>query len=93
MAGMKRCPLLLRFIEGIGIYHATVMIFWRENLDGADLIIGPHRSAKWPKFSPEEVAKMELIREHIDAAYRRVNKLQSESSARRGLEECIPLLW
>ena len=89
---MERDPFFIRFIQGIGIYHATVLIFWRENLDGADLVMGPHRSAEWPKFSPEEVARMEIIHPHIDAAYRRVNKLQNESCARRGLEEFVAML-
>jgi DNA-binding CsgD family transcriptional regulator len=89
---MERDPFFLRFIQGIGIYHATVMIFWREGLDGADLVIGPHRGPQWPKFSPEEVARIELIHPHIDAAYRRVNKLQSQSCARRGLEEFVASL-
>ncbi len=92
LAAMERCPFFRRFIEGIGIYHATVIIFWRENLEGADLVIGPHRGPQWPKFSPEEVAMMEAIHPHIDAAYRRVNKLQSQSNARRGLEEFVTLL-
>lgn len=89
---MERCPFFQRFIQRIGIYHATVMIFWREGLDGADLVIGPHRGPQWPKFSPEEVARMELIHPHIDAAYRRINKLQSQSCARRGLEEFVESL-
>lgn len=89
---MERDPFFIRFIQGIGIYHATTMIFWRSDLDGADLVMGPHRSAKWPKFSPEEVERMEIIHPHIDAAYRRVNQLQSESCARRGLEEFVAML-
>ncbi len=89
---MERCPFFQRFIQRIGIYHATVMPFWREGLDGADLVMGPHRGPQWPKFSPEEVARMELIHPHIDAAYRRVNKLQSQSCARRGLEEFVASL-
>ncbi len=89
---MERDPFFIRFIRGIGIQHACVMIFWRENLDGADLVIGPHRSAEWPEYSPEEIATMETIHPYIDAAYRRVNLLQSQRCARRGLEEFIALL-
>jgi DNA-binding CsgD family transcriptional regulator len=89
---MERDPYFIRFIQGIGIYHATSMIFWRENLDGADLVMGPHRSAAWPKFSPEEVERMELIHPHIDAAYRRINTLQTQSCTLRGLEEFVALL-
>ena len=92
LAAMERDPFFLRFIQGIGIYHATVMIFWREHLEGADFVMGPHRGPQWPKFSPEEVATMELIHPHIDAAYRRVNELQSQNCARHGMEEFVALL-
>lgn len=89
---MESDPFFIRFIQGIGIYHASTMIFWRENLNGADLVMGPHRSAEWPKFSPEEVGRMEAIHPHIDAAYRRVIKLESQTCARRGLEEFVSML-
>lgn len=92
LEAMERDPFFIRFCKRIGTYHATVLIFWRENLDGADLIVSPHRGPQWPKFSEEEVARMDLIHPHIDAAYRRVNKLQSQNCARRGLEEFIGLL-
>src|SRR5205085_5098267 len=79
-------------IQGIGIYHACVMIFRRKDLDGADFVIGPHRGPQWPAFSRPEIATMEMIHPHIDAAYRRVNQLQSQHCARRGMEELIALL-
>lgn len=89
---MESDPFFIRFIQGIGIYHATAMVFWRENLDGADLVMGPHRSAEWPKFSPAEVGRMEAIHPHIDAAYRRVIKLESQTCAQWGLEEFVSML-
>jgi DNA-binding CsgD family transcriptional regulator len=89
---MESDPFFVNFIKRIGLRHACPMIFWREKLDGADLVIGAHRSARWPPFSSEDVAAMELIHPHVDAAYRRVNALQSQRCARRALEEFIDLL-
>jgi DNA-binding CsgD family transcriptional regulator len=89
---MESDPFFINFIQRIGLRHACPLIFWRENLDGADLVIGAHRSAKWPAFSPADIAAMELIHPHVDAAYRRVNALVSQRCARRGMEEFVALL-
>jgi DNA-binding CsgD family transcriptional regulator len=89
---MESDPFFINFIQRIGLRHACPLIFWRDSLDGADLVVGPHRSAKWHAFSSEEIATMELIHSHIDAAYRRVNQLQSQRCARRGMEDFVALL-
>lgn len=55
-------------------------------------MMGPHRSARWPEFSSEDMATMEAIHPYIDAAFQRVNLLQSQRCAQRGIEELISLL-
>ena len=36
---MERDPFFLRFIQRIGIHHATVMIFWREKRMKSSLLL------------------------------------------------------
>lgn len=81
---MKEDPFFKRFILGIGVQHATAMPF-----AGGDLIFAPQRASGRGEFTCDEMAIMETLHPHIDAAYRRVNRLQTESGALLGLEQCM----
>lgn len=91
-AQMEDDPFFKKYIRGIGIQHAVVMPLWRESLDGADMVIGPHRALGRGEFTRDEMEIMELLHPHIDAAYRRVNRLETRTGELLGLEQCVEAL-
>lgn len=89
---MERCPYFKRYIAGHGMRHAVAMVFWNETLDAAECMLVPHRTARRPDFSAEELALLATVHAHIDTAYRRIHRLQSAVCARKGLESFVEML-
>jgi DNA-binding CsgD family transcriptional regulator len=91
-AAMEDCPFFIRFIQRIGMRHAVALFFWNETLDAANFTLAPNRGPREADISAAEMAAVEALHPHIDAAYRRVNRLQSATGLRRGLEDFVSTL-
>jgi len=89
---MERCPYFKKYIEGMGMRHSVVMLFWNDSLDAAYFSLALHRTAQHSDFTPDELKLLKSLHPHIDSAYRRINQLQSAACARKGLEDFIGLL-
>lgn len=84
---MEEDPFFEKWVLAVGVQHATTMPF-----AGGDLSFSPQRAPGRPEFSRDDAAILEALYPHIDLAYRRMNRLQTESGALLGLEQCLDLL-
>src|SRR4051812_12694853 len=72
--------------------HAIALFVWNQTQDGVDCGIGIHRGPGQPDFTPAEMATVAKLHSHIETAFRRVAKLQSDACAREGLQSFLRTL-
>ena len=72
--------------------HAIALFFWNKALDIVDLLLAPHRGPHMPDISVAEMATLQALYPHIEAAHRRVSRLQGVTCTRRGLEKFVSML-
>lgn len=69
----------------IGFRHAVGMFFWDSPPEVPEAIFSPSRAEGAVDFSDAEVARLDLLYPHIDAAFRRVRIVEKERAARAEL--------
>lgn len=85
---LKRTRFYREVMQVIGFRHAVGMFFWETPPEAPEAIFSPSREEGRPDFSDAEVALLDLLYPHINAAFRRLRALEKERVARdelRGL--------
>jgi DNA-binding CsgD family transcriptional regulator len=85
-------PFFVPSVQGVIMRHAVALFFWNKTLDIVDLLLAPHRGPHMPAISAAEMITLQALHPHIDAARRRVSRLQSVTCTRRGLEDFVSML-
>jgi DNA-binding CsgD family transcriptional regulator len=85
-------PFFVTSFQGVTMRHAVALFFWNKTLDIVDLLLAPHRGAHMPAISTSEMSTLQELHPHIDAACRRVSRLQSVTCTRRALEDFVSML-
>ena len=77
------------YMQPLHTQHAAALMFWNHAKNGVDCGIGLHRKPGQPEFTALELEALERIHPHIETAFRRVSKLQSEAGARDSLQQFL----
>ena len=85
-------PFLVPSFHGVTMRNAVALFFWNKTVDVVDLLLAPHRGNHRPAISSAEMVTLQRLHAHIDAAYRRVSRLQCATCIRRGLEDFVSML-
>jgi DNA-binding CsgD family transcriptional regulator len=79
-------------VQGVAMRSAVALFFWNETLDIVDLLLAPHRGFHLPRISNAEMATVQALYPHIEAARKRVCRVQAEAYVRRDLERFVSTL-
>lgn len=82
---LHKMPFYRDVMQVIGFRHSIGMFFWEDPPTIPEAIFGLFRREGQPDFDDEEVAVLDRLHPHIDAALGRLRKIDRERAARDGL--------
>jgi DNA-binding CsgD family transcriptional regulator len=86
---MTRSLFYRRYVMARGSRDAVALFFWNTENDSVDCALTLHRSEHREDFTEEEVAMLELLHPHIEAAFRRITRQENETCAQESLHHFL----